>query len=424
MSKRLAAAFMIGIAPISAQATAPGAVVAQRAAEIVTVLQGERPAADIFGERFLTQVSAEQLIALARQLQAEHGKLLGAEAAAAENASTATFRIRFERATATGRLTLDPAPPHKVGGFWITSVLPIDDDAEKIAADFAALPGRAGFAVVKLGEKPEIVSGAKPDEQFAIGSTFKLWVLDALAEEIEAGRLRWDQVVRLGPRSLPGGITQDWPEGAAVTVETLATLMISRSDNTATDTLIRLVGRERIGQRVRATGHSAPARMLPLLTTAEAFALKLSPPAERDAYARADEAGQARMLAELDPYKAIVEADLAKLAAPTAIDAAEWFASPADIARVLDSLRRRADPRALQILAVAPSMPGELRKRFAYVGYKGGSEAGVLNLTWLLRAKSGEWIVVTASWNDAEKPLDAAKLEGLGQRLVHLAAAY
>ena len=52
---------------------------------------------------------------------------------------------------------------------------------------------------------------------------------------------------------------QDWPPGAAVTVETLATLMISVSDNTATDTLIRLVGRERVEARLAASGHQ-PAR--------------------------------------------------------------------------------------------------------------------------------------------------------------------
>src|SRR5262249_1292264 len=159
-----------------------------------------------------------------------------------------------------------------------------------------------------------------------------------------------------------------------------ATLMISQSDNTATDTLVRLVGRERIAERVRATGHSDPSRMLPMLTTAESFALKLSPPAVREAYARADDTGQARIPSDLPA------GDLRPLdAGPVAIDSIEWFAAPMDVARVFDALRRRSDPRVLQILAVAPAMNDELRQPFAYVGYKGGSEVGVLSLNWLVR---------------------------------------
>ena len=406
-------------APTAASAQSQ-ATQASRAAEIVAVMQGQSPAAETFDARFLAEVPPGKLAVLAGQLQASYGKILGAEQLRQEGAAV-SFRLRFERATATARMALSAEPPHKVNGFWITSVVPVGDDAGKIAGDFAVLPGRAGFVVTKLGDASAPIAATKADEQFAVGSTFKLWVLDALAEEIAAGRLRWDQVVRLEARSPPGGITQDWPPQAAVTVETLATLMISRSDNTATDTLIRLIGRERIGERLRATGHSDASRMLPLLTTVEGFALKLSPPSLRDAYARADDAEQARILAALDAYKVLSAADnAAQGGKPAAIESVEWFASPADIARVLDSLRRRPDPRVLQILAVAPSLPAEVRQRFDYAGYKGGSETGVLNLTWLLRDKAGVWTAVTASWNDAEKPVDEARLVALSHRLIAL----
>ena len=47
-------------------------------------------------------------------------------------------------------------------------------------------------------------------------------------------------------RSLPSGITQDWAPGTPASLEQLATLMISISDNTATDALMGLIGRERL----------------------------------------------------------------------------------------------------------------------------------------------------------------------------------
>lgn len=396
---------------------------AERAGEIVQVMQGARPTSETFTDPFLADVPAEKLAALSARLQAESGALVAAEGVRAQGSGKAAFTLRFARGYASAQITLEGAAPFKVRGLRIGAVIPFGDNGDRLARDFAALPGRAGFAVVRLGERPEVLAGLRADDQFAIGSAFKLWVLDALAGEVTAGRRRWDEVVRLGPRSLPGGMTQDWPEGAPVTVETLATLMMSISDNTATDTLIRLIGRERIAARVRAIGHSDPARTLPLPTTAESFALKLSPPALREAYARADEAGRARILAGLDAQKIIAEADPSLLdARPVAIDSIEWFASPADIARVLDSLRRRTDPRVLAILGVAPNLPLGLSDAFRYAAYKGGSETGVLNLTWLVQARQGDWFAVTASWNDVDRPLASGRLQSLAERLLRGAA--
>jgi beta-lactamase class A len=421
---RLFLALLLLLAPALASAAPPDRL-NQRIADVVEVLQGKQAPEAVFTPAFLAAVSPAQLDQIVRQIEAQAGKLIGAEGIRADTPTTARFTLRFERAVAAATMTIEPGATGRVTGLRFVSVAPTGDSLEKITAEFAALPGRGGFAVVKLEDhgSPVAMFSDRADEQFAIGSTFKLWVLDALAEDIAAGRHRWDEVVPLGPRSLPSGMTQDWPAETPVTVQTLATLMISISDNTATDTLIRLVGRERVAERVRAIGHSDPSRMLPFLTTAESFTLKLSPPAVRDGYAKSDDAVQERLLAGLDARKILSTANIAALnAKPTAIDSIEWFASPNDIARLLDSLRRRPDPRVQQVLGIAPTMAAELRQRFAYVGYKGGSEVGVINLTWLLRTKSGTWIAVTASWNDTKAVVDGDRFGFLAQRLLWLVA--
>ena len=191
------------------------AMLNQRARDAVEVLQGKRKATDVFNQHFLADVPPDRLAALTRQLMAQNGKVLKAEDIRVESKSAATFRIRFERAVAVGRITLEGTAPFKVSGFRIAAVMPIADSPEKIRADFAALPGHSGFVVAKLGDgAPSPMLASHAGEQFAIGSTFKLWVLDALADDITAGRHRWDEVVRLGPRSLPGGITQVPPVSA------------------------------------------------------------------------------------------------------------------------------------------------------------------------------------------------------------------
>src|SRR3546814_751950 len=150
-----------------------------------------------------------------------------------------------------------------------------DDSFDKVAAEIAALPGRTGFLVAKLdGGTVKPIASAHSDEQFAVGSIVKLYILDELAAQVAAGKRRWSDVVPLSHQSFSSAGTANWPKDTPVTVQSLANWMISVSDNSATDTLIHLLGRKNIEARMRAAGHSAVSRNVPLLTTVEAFALK------------------------------------------------------------------------------------------------------------------------------------------------------
>ena len=81
------------------------------------------------------------------------------------------------------------------------------------------------------------------------------------------------------------------------------------------------------------------------------------------------------------------------------------------------------DETALDILTVNPSMSAAMREEWDYVGYKGGSEPGVLNLSWLLRDAGGEWISVSMSWNNSEATVEENALELLAMRAISLASA-
>ncbi len=68
-------------------------------------------------------------------------------------------------------------------------------------------------------------------------------------------------------------------------MQQVAADMISISDNTAADHLLRLVGRERVESYQTTMGHSMPALNIPFPTTRELFILKISATAdERAAY--------------------------------------------------------------------------------------------------------------------------------------------
>lgn len=391
----------------------------QGAQAVAEFLHGKRTAEEVFSPGFLAVVPKSQLQALAAKLADQFGPFDAVASVEEKNPNQGIVTLRYAKATIAGPITIDNGG--KVTGLLLNDVKPLGDSVAKVQADLEALPGKVSVLSASLDGKQSSVLEIAPDQQLAIGSTFKLYVLSALAHSIERGEHRWDEVVNLTEKSLPSGQMQEWPAGAPVTLHTLASMMISISDNTATDQLIRVLGRKAIDDELRKSEHTAPAQTLPFLTTHELFALKGNP-ALGTQYAAAAEAGQEAILRKLD---AQIKTDPASIPLPNytephAIDTLEWFASANDIAGIFRRIVALKDPTARQILAISPSMSASDRARFAYVGYKGGSEPGVLNLSWLMQTKSGEWRVLTISWNDQSSPVDQGKLEMLATRLLKL----
>ncbi len=391
-----------------------------RAADVVAVLQSGKAVGEVFSPSFLSAVPPETLARVNAQLVAQFGPVQGLESVTQTGESAATIAIRFEKAIGSGPMQLENVPPYRVTGLLLNDFRPTGDNAEKLTADLAAFSGKVSVFYAPLADG-EAHFARDETSQYAIGSTFKLYILSALARSIEAGERKWDDVIAIDRASFPSGQMQDWPEDAPVTLHTLATMMISISDNTATDLLLHEVGRDAVEAELRASGHSDPARALPLLSTLEMFALKGNPGNLRE-YIEADEAGRRFILADFEDD---IRGDPGKVAPPrfeqpTAIDTVEWFASGEDLRKLMRRIVARDDPTAREIMTVSPSMAEPQREKWRYVGYKGGSEPGVLNLTWLLQDKDGEWHVLVMSWNDEAAPVDHTAFELLSTRILSL----
>ena len=83
-------------------------------------------------------------------------------------------------------------------------------------------------------------------------------------------------------------------------------------------------------------------------------------------------------------------------------------------------MRKTSDPEAFEIMAINESLSPSARENWSYVGYKGGSEPGVLNLTWLLTDKAGRDHALVLSWNNPDATLDQTALELIAQRIFSL----
>jgi beta-lactamase class A len=113
---------------------------------------------------------------------------------------------------------------------------------------------RFGVALRHLESGEEVLIDA--DSYYPLASVVKVPVLVEAAFQLGAGRFsladRWP--LHSNVKNLPSGILTFMEDGLTLTVRDLLTLMIIISDNTATDIMIKRLGKEAINQRMRQLG--------------------------------------------------------------------------------------------------------------------------------------------------------------------------
>ena len=384
---------------------------------LARLFDSEPVEADWFTTDFVTAVPPSQVDGIIDALTADFGAFVDAQVTGTDGT------VRLDRALVPVSVTLDGTG--RIAGLLFRPPEPLGADAEEIAERIAAVAvgdvavlaterSRGSVAEQATPEAEEwhdrVAAGA--DEPMAVGSAFKLVVLRAYEDAIAAGAVRREEVIELteADRSLPSGVLHTLRPGTPVTLETLAGLMIRHSDNTATDALMRVLGRDAMEAISR--------RNRPFLRTAELFKLIASGADERRAaFAAGDEGERRAVLAELAGAPLPNVADLRPRA--TWADA-EWFLTGRELCDLLLSLRAAPALNGLPEPLVAPLLE---RDGWSWVGFKGGSEFGVLNLSAAGRTPDGRNVcaVMTANGTDAQPDdrlalLFGALLRGLAER--------
>jgi beta-lactamase class A len=268
-------------------------------------------------------------------------------------------------------------------------------DLEEATSKFQELPGKVSFLVQ---EGKTIQAALNTKTPLAVGSAFKLAVLKALKSEIASGKRTWKDVLELQPtrKSLPSGVLQTWPDETYLTLQTVAAFMISVSDNTATDILINLIGREPI--------ELVSPRNRPFLTTRELFILKSSQNENLlKRYHTSNEAERRAILKELSK-KPLPDVNDLQLTHPVALDV-EWFFTAEELCGLIEQV---AD---LPVMTINPGLAKT--QDWQRVAFKGGSEPGVINMTTWLQGKNGKNYCVVATWNNSEAPVEESKFMAL-----------
>jgi hypothetical protein len=340
-----------------------------------------------------------------------------------------TFGVRY---TAPGLINLFGVQP-----FGGTVQFP-DDQTRTLseAADHFQTLGASNslfIGRINSNNQCEGVVERLPDTPRALGSIFKKWVLAAVGERLNQGQSQpEDPITLVAAERASGGIINNEPLGTEFTVRDMAIMMMADSDNTSTDHLHELVGREAVADILTAYGIVETDQLLPFLNISEQFHVFRSfDLATALSYVNGDLPFRTQFLNDqILPLGPSFQASN-PFFHESLLSTGTWSASARDICRTLAGMH--ALPRASagfqvvnQALGYQAALPG-VRADWGRVWYKGGSLSSgatglhVLTGAWLLQ-KEGEskpWVVVGLT-NDSAGGIDIFQVNSVLSRIIEL----
>ncbi|MFA5479896.1 MAG: serine hydrolase [Candidatus Muiribacteriota bacterium] len=364
-----------------------------------TIFSDNADLKSIFSADFLQVLPPEKIIEVVKIYKNSLGNFKSVEK------NDDMYKVIFEKGFADSRISFNS--DNLVNSLWFGGPQLTEDDFDKIIKDFSKIAEHTSITIIKNNK--DYILKHNHDKKLGVGSAFKLYVLRALDEKIKRRETGWSRVVFLKDelKTLPSGILQEWPDMTPVTLKTLANLMIQFSDNTATDILIDYLKPEYIEK-------FSPKSIAPFMSTSQMFNLKLGTNHKfRVDYSKSDLKQQRRILNSLKKQFSMDDESVRNWKNPIDVDLIEWFVSTDDLCRVIYELRNN---NSINI------NPGTLAKKdWEKIGFKGGSEPGVFNLTYILQKKnSRDFYAISATANDNEKVVEQKEFINIVNRLANL----
>lgn len=383
---------VLGLLALFVSAPATHAQPLSPASAIERLFIADRIQAEWFVPEFLTQLPLSSMQQLIDGLKATYGAYQRVDVRGK------LFVVTLARGTFPTTIALDPSG--RIAGIVFGTVRARLSSVAEAVQMLRGFAGVTSFLVLESGRDRAALNADSP---LAVGSVFKLAVLAALKDQIASGKRHWRDVVALRPewKSMGSGVLHSWRDGSLLTLETLATLMISQSDNTAADVLIHTLGRETI--------EALGPRNRPFLTTREWALLK--DPRNRDLLDRYRSGEEGTRRSVLPALAARPLPDPERYAEQGRAFDLEWYFT----ARELCSLITRVSDLPLMAINPGPAIPSD----WGLVAYKGGSEPGVMNLTSYLRRRNGSTVCVAATWN-SDQAIDERRLSELVGAVIDL----
>lgn len=290
-----------------------------------------------------------------------------------------------------------------------------------VVSVFNSLPGHSAICINKFGKEKRELRG---EQMHPLGSGFKLYVLAALEKGISVGMYDWHNEFPIVNefKSLPSGILQHQESGKLISLYELAEYMIKISDNTATDHLINIIGRDAVEDTCKNCGGRFYHKNLPFLLSSEMFKIKWACDQKlTEQYICAGEHDRREILDKIIkniPLNAVGSNGIS-IDEPTRICDVEWFACVADLCEIMHQLKEKNSPQIFKILSQnTPFVVTSPQGFWKYAGFKGGCEPGVFTSTYLLQDHNDQWYSIAIAWHDEEHNLQADKFFELNEKVI------
>lgn len=262
------------------------------------------------------------------------------------------------------------------------------------------------------------------DAPLAVGGLAGFAIAGTLAEQVSAGRVRWEESMPIidEVKSLMGGRLQLETDESEFPLTQYLTLMLASSgwgggwgDTTAFDHLLLRADRGQV-ENYMARFAGGQGRNRPFLATMEYFRIKLG--ADRtlpQRFAAANEEGRRALIStggatDRSPPDLSVAANWRS---PFEVERIGWFASAMEVSRMLADLVKKSEGPAMQPLARAlrfNDATEDAGLSWNAAAVKSGSEPGVLSMAWILERHDGRKFTLILLANDPRKPLRNTEL--------------
>ena len=284
-----------------------------------------------------------------------------------------------------------------VDRFQVTLQKPTVRQWSDVDAQLTKAGARYSYQASKVVDgRCQRVAGSNVDVALPLASIFKLYVLLAIADAVNAGTLGWDDplTITTEAKAVGSAAFQDLPPGARIPVRRAAQEMISASDNMATDLLMTRLGPGAVERALVHAGHHDPASMTPFPSTHALFSVGWGTPDLRGQWKTASPAGRAKMIEQTTTRH--YEPDPARTHTPASPYGVEWYGTASDICRVHAALQAAAVGPAAPVRDILSAVPGiDLdQSRWGYIGAKGGNLPGDLTFSWYAVDRTGQpWVL-------------------------------
>lgn len=352
-----------------------------------------------FSDSFLQAVPAEKIVPVIALYRKKLGKLINAD----QNKDG--YTLRFENGNAPCKIFIDTE--QKINGFWLGPYSLSHDSFETLLSELRSLENdqcATSLCIMKNGT--DILFSHNKTRALGVGSAYKLYILKALDSTLNKhSDLKQTIILTNKNKAYPTSTLINWPEDTPLTVKTLANLMISVSDNTATDMLI-----DHLGRHVIET--FAPETCCPLLKIVELFNLKWRiSDTIRKKYIHASLEEKYEMLKSTVISQRSEKLNFSET--PAFVNELGWHIDTEELCRVIYELRNNSS------LYINSGLVQ--RDAWHKAGYKGGSVPGVLNYTHVLQKEFNSPVYsVSITINNIKEPINKNKFNDIASRIISI----